>query len=159
MPKTAAPEQAARSATGACNMTALRKATRHVSQLYDEALAASGLRATQRSILAHIARCGTPTMGELAAGLVLDRTALNHNLKPLERDGLVKVVVDRDDRRSRRIQLTRQGEARLQQSQGAWRKAQDRFEAAFGKTQAADLRRILERIAGLDFGEAGSISA
>ena len=38
-----------------CNVTALRKATRHVSQLYDEMLASSGLRGTQRSILAFAA--------------------------------------------------------------------------------------------------------
>src|SRR5215471_15281661 len=87
-----------------CNMTALRKATRHVSQLYDEMLAPSGLRATQRAILVYIARGGPPSMGELAATLVLDRTALNHNLKPLERDGLVVITVDRNDRRSRLVQ-------------------------------------------------------
>ena len=44
---------------------------------------------TQRAILVYIERGGSPSMGELAAALVLDRTALNHNLKPLQRDGLV----------------------------------------------------------------------
>src|ERR1700758_603334 len=74
-----------------CNGTALRKATRRVSQLYDAVLSPCGLRSTQRSILIHIARTGTPTMGDLAAALVLDRSALAHNLKPLERDGFVAV--------------------------------------------------------------------
>ncbi len=98
---------------GLCNGTALRKATRRVSQLYDAVLAPSGLRSTQRSILIHVARAGTPTMGELAQALVLDRSALAHNLKPLERDGLVSLLSDRDDRRSRRIGLTELGKARL----------------------------------------------
>ena len=96
-----------------CNVTALRKATRHVSQLYDEMLASSGLRGTQRSILVNIDKYGSPSMGELAAALVLDRTALNHNLKPLQRDGLVTITVDRNDRRTKLVQLTKRGEARL----------------------------------------------
>ena len=138
---------------GRCNVTALRKATRHVSQLYDEMLAPSGLRATQRAILVYIARGGSPAMGELAAALVLDRTALNHNLKPLERDGLVAVTVDPSDRRSKRVQLTRRGEAKLAESQVAWRQAQARFEAAFGTKEAAHLRETLELIASLEFPE------
>ncbi|MES5487600.1 MarR family transcriptional regulator [Bradyrhizobium sp. INPA03-11B] len=136
-----------------CNLTALRKATRRVSQLYDQVLATSGLRGTQRAILVHIRRSGAPTMGELAAALVLDRTALNHNLKPLERDGLLTITVDKDDRRSRLVRLTKRGEARLDESQAAWLKAQDRFETAFGARQAADLRQTLELIAALEFGE------
>lgn len=143
----------AKTEPGRCNLTALRKATRRVSQLYDQVLATSGLRGTQRAILVHIRRSGAPTMGELAAALVLDRTALNHNLKPLERDGLLTITVDKDDRRNRLVRLTKRGEARLDESQAAWLKAQDRFETAFGTRQAADLRQTLELIAALEFGE------
>jgi DNA-binding MarR family transcriptional regulator len=142
-----------------CNATALRKATRHVSQLYDEMLASSGLRGTQRSILVTIERTGAPSMGELAAALVLDRTALNHNLKPLQRDGLVTITVDRNDRRAKRVQLTKRGEARLAESQAAWRQAQDRFEAAFGSREAAELRRTLDFIASLEFPERPAATA
>jgi DNA-binding MarR family transcriptional regulator len=136
---------------GLCNGTALRKATRRVSQLYDAVLASSGLRSTQRSILIHIARAGEPTMGELAAALVLDRSALTHNLKPLERDGLVAVIVDRADKRSRRVRLTRLGEARLEASMDLWRNAQQRFEAIFGPEQSAALRDALALIASTEF--------
>ncbi|WFU34194.1 MarR family transcriptional regulator [Bradyrhizobium brasilense] len=136
-----------------CNLTALRKATRRVSQLYDQVLATSGLRGTQRAILVYVRRSGAPTMGELAAALVLDRTALNHNLKPLERDGLLTITVDKNDRRSRLVRLTKRGEARLEDSQAAWLKAQERFETAFGARQAADLRQTLELIASLEFDE------
>lgn len=135
-----------------CNVTALRKATRRVSQLYDSALAASGLRATQRAILAYVRKSGRPTMGELAKALVLDRTALNHNLKPLRRDEYLRLLSDKDDGRIKRVQLTRQGEAKLQESEAAWKHAQDRFEAAFGRERAEDLRKTLDLIACLDFG-------
>ena len=137
-----------------CNVTALRKATRRVSQLYDAMLAPTGLRSTQRAILVNIARQGSPTMSELAAALVLDRSALNHNLKPLERDGLLRVVVDPDDRRSRRIQLSKRGEAKLRQSLEAWEQAQQRFEAVFGAKESAALRASLQLIASLDFADA-----
>jgi DNA-binding MarR family transcriptional regulator len=135
-----------------CNGTALRKATRRVSQLYDAALAPSGLRSTQRSILMHIARGGTPTLGELAQMLVLDRSALGHNLKPLERDGFVRIVVDPADRRSRLAQLTEKGEAKLRETATLWQAAQARFENAFGVEEARTLRATLAVIASENFG-------
>jgi DNA-binding MarR family transcriptional regulator len=141
-----------------CNVTALRKATRHVSQLYDEMLASSGLRATQRAILARINQAGSLTIGQLADELVLDRTALNHNLKPLQRDGLVAVNVDRNDRRSRLVQLTKRGEAKLAESRSAWKRAQDRFEAVVGSRKAAELRSTLEWIASLEFPQAPTLA-
>jgi DNA-binding MarR family transcriptional regulator len=129
-----------------CNCTALRKATRRVSQLYDSALEPCGLRTTQRAILNHIARIGTPPIGELAGALVMDRGALAHNLKPLERDGLVEISVDPDDRRNRLIALTAAGRAKLAESEPLWKRAQDGFEAAFGVAKSAALRKALEYV-------------
>jgi len=137
-----------------CNGTALRKATRRVSQLYDAILAPCGLRSTQRSILIHIARAGMPTMGDLAAALVLDRSALAHNLKPLERDGFVAVAVDPADKRNRLVTLTAMGEAKLAESQTLWRQAQHRFETTFGTEQASVLRQSLAVIASAAFAKA-----
>ncbi|MGH7041883.1 MAG: MarR family winged helix-turn-helix transcriptional regulator [Acetobacteraceae bacterium] len=141
-------------ASSPCNGTVLRKATRRVSQLYDAVLAPCGLRSTQRSILAQIARAGTPTIGDLAAALVLDRSALGHNLKPLERDGYVTASVDPNDRRSRRVSLTKRGTAKLEESARLWRDAQARFEAVFGTENAAALRRSLALIAADEFARA-----
>jgi len=127
-----------------CNCTALRKATRRVSQLYDSALEPCGLRSTQRTILSQIARSGTPALGELAEALVMDRGALTHNLKPLQRDGLVKISVDPQDRRNRLVALTAQGRAKLAESDALWARAQRGFEAGFGATKSASLRKALE---------------
>jgi len=137
-----------------CNNTALRRATRRVSQLYDTLLAPCGLRSTQPSIMNQIARSGAPTVSELAAALVLDRSALAHNLKPLERDELIAITVDPDDKRSRRVRLTRQGEARLDESRKLWKEAQRRFEAAFGAERANELRETLTFIASPEFEQA-----
>jgi DNA-binding MarR family transcriptional regulator len=134
-----------------CNCTALRKATRRVSQLYDSALEPCGLRTTQRAILNHIARAGTPPLGELAEALVMDRGALTHNLKPLERDGLIEISVDPGDRRNRLAALTAAGRAKLAESEPLWKRAQQRFEAGFGAAKSASLRQALEYLVSEDF--------
>jgi DNA-binding MarR family transcriptional regulator len=144
---------------GACNGTALRKATRRVSQLYDAALEPAGLRGTQRSILIHIARAGEPAMGELADLLVLDRSALAHNLKPLERDGYVRVRVSNSDRRSRVAVLTEAGRAKLAETLPLWERAQQQFETAFGARPAAELRAALDFIASPAFAAAFEAAA
>ena len=127
-----------------CNCTALRKATRRISQLYDTALAPSGLKTTQRAILAQLGRSEPVTVGQLAEALVMDAGALAHTLKPLERERLVAVTVDPSDRRNRLIKLTRQGRARLAESDALWAKAQTGFEAAFGRAESEALRQALQ---------------
>ncbi len=138
----------------ACNCTALRKASRRVSQLYDSALEPCGLRTTQRAILNHIARSGTPPLGELAEALVMDRGALTHNLKPLERDRLVEIRVDPQDRRNRLVALTSAGRKKLEESTLLWQRAQEGFEAAFGVAKSAALRQALESVVSADFAAA-----
>ena len=141
----AARKEAAAAINGSrCNCTALRKATRRISQLYDTALAPSGLKTTQRAILAQLGRSGPTTVGQLAEALVMDAGALAHTLKPLERDRLIAVTVDPDDRRSRMITLTRQGRAKLAESDALWAKAQAGFEAAFGRVESEALRQALQ---------------
>jgi DNA-binding MarR family transcriptional regulator len=132
-----------------CSATAMRKATRRMTQLYDDALAPAGLRSTQYAILEELQRQADspPTMGELAETLVLDRSALGHNLRPLERDGLIALVAGDNDRRQRRVVLTTSGHTKFVQGRGAWKLAQDRFNDVFGESAAAKLRATLLRIA------------
>jgi DNA-binding MarR family transcriptional regulator len=142
-----------------CNHAALRKATRRVSMLYDAALAPCGLRASQRSVLSHVERLGSPTMSELAYAMVLDRSALAHNIKPLERDGFIVQVRDERDGRSRRLNLTKPGRAKLAEANVLWRKAQQRFESTYGPDRAAALRAALQEIYSDDFAAAFDRSA
>jgi DNA-binding MarR family transcriptional regulator len=90
-------------------------AARHVTHLFDTALAPSELKLTQFSILAELAHRGAnlPTMGELAQAMVMDRSTLGHNLRPLERDRLTELTASEGDRRSRRVRLTPAGLAIL----------------------------------------------
>ena len=70
-----------------CNCFAVRSAARHVTQLYDQLLAPAGLRVTQFSILAKLKHKGPLTINALADDMVMDRTTLGRNIRPLERDG------------------------------------------------------------------------
>src|SRR3974377_748781 len=89
-----------------CNCLAARQAARHITQFYDQFLAASGLRTTQFSVLAKLRRLGAMTINALAAEMVMDRTTLGRNIRPLERDGLIAVEEGRRDRRSKTLRLT-----------------------------------------------------
>lgn len=138
----------------ACSNDALRKATRRLGQLYDEALQPSGLRATQFGLLRHIKRLNAPTITELADELVMDLSALGHTLKPLARDGYVVLTSDARDRRAKRVNLTAVGEAKVAETDLLWRVAQTRFETAFGPRKAEKLRKALALLASSDFSEA-----
>jgi DNA-binding MarR family transcriptional regulator len=143
---------------GGCHCTELRKASRRISQLYDTALAPSGLKTTQRAILAQIGRSEPTTVGKLAEALVMDSGALAHTLKPLERDNLVAVEVDPGDRRNRLITLTRRGRAKLAETDVLWAKAQRGFEAALGRAESKALREVLRLLISDDFAAAfGSV--
>jgi DNA-binding MarR family transcriptional regulator len=132
-----------------CNISAVKKAARRLSLLYDTALAPTGLKATQYGILSALNARGAalPTVGDLAEDLVMDRSTLGQNLRPLERDGLVTLLTDPKDRRSRLIALTKPGLAKLNEAANYWRVAQERFEAVFGQREAAKLRAALHTIA------------
>ena len=102
------------------------------------------LKTTQRAILAQISRSGPTTVGALAEALVMDSGALAHTLKPLERDGLVAVAVDPNDRRNRLIGLTPEGRAKLAETDALWARAQSGFEAGFGRAKSNALRKAMQ---------------
>ncbi len=132
-----------------CCATAMRKASRRLSQLYDDAIEKTGLKTTQFAILSELERRAKepPTMAELAQALVMDRSALGHNLRPLERDGLIALEESEEDRRRRHVVATSHGKAKYREARKLWHKAQDRFDAVFGKAKAAALRSVLLEIA------------
>jgi DNA-binding MarR family transcriptional regulator len=135
---------------GACTCGSLRKASRRISQFYDTALAPVGIKSTQFSILAEVERGsvnGPVMMGELATTMVMDRSTLGHNLRPLQRDALLILRLAQDDRRKRYVELTKKGRTLLQQARRLWGRAEGRFEKIFGKQPAAELRAVLLSIA------------
>ena len=131
----------------ACNCSALRQAARHVTRLYDEALAPVGIGVNQFAILGRLDKLGPKTMQDLAANLVMDRTTLSHLLKPLEARGLLSVEAGADDRRQKIISLTPEGSALVGAARPLWAEAQRRYEASVGISEAATLRQALAGVA------------
>ena len=133
-----------------CTCGSLRKASRRISQFYDTALAPVGIKSTQFSILTEVERgsaVGEVFMHELAAAMVMDRSTLGHNLRPLERDRLLVLRKTPSDRRKRHVELTPKGKSVLLRARRMWRMAEGRFESIYGKKPAAALRAVLLNIA------------
>jgi DNA-binding MarR family transcriptional regulator len=135
-----------------CNCAALRQAARRMTRFYDDALAPIGLGVNQFSILARLNRVGPSSIRELADLLIMDRSTLGHLLRPLEKRGFATLEVSDQDRRSRLVALTPAGEAAVAKARPRWAGAQRRFESAFGKEAARELRAVLKEIATGEFG-------
>ena len=135
-----------------CNCLAVRQAARYITQFYDQYLAAAGLRTTQYGILAKLKRHGPLSINALAAQLVMDRTTLGRNARPLERDGLIAIESDPFDGRSKILRLTKAGETRFLRAEKLWVEAQKRFERAYGGRQASQLRENLRAVIVSDLG-------
>src|SRR5919199_3046684 len=107
----------------ACACANLRKAARAVTQVFDEALAPSGLRVTQFTLLVTSRLSGESTINELAERMAMDRTTLSRNLKPLVRNGLLEVRPG-EDGRTRLVRLTPAGKQALEEAYPFWQQAQ-----------------------------------
>ncbi|MEV0714008.1 MarR family transcriptional regulator [Asanoa sp. NPDC050611] len=135
------------SETPECYATALRKASRRLTVLYDDALEPAGLRSTQYAILRQLAHGEGLTINELARALVLDRSGAGHSLRPLERDGLIRLEKSAADRRSVLVTLTDEGRRRYERATPLWRSAQHQVATALGAPVADGLRTQLLDIA------------
>jgi DNA-binding MarR family transcriptional regulator len=135
--------------TTRCNAGAVRRAGRRLLHMYDIILAPTGLKQCQYGILSALNARGAalPSVQELAEELVLDRSTLGQNLRPLERDNFVTLLTDPRDRRVRLIALSKLGIAKFNEAKPYWQKAQERFEEVFGTEEAAKLRSVLLSIA------------
>ena len=129
-----------------CMCLHIQRAARAVARRYDDALRPVGLTNGQFSLLMSLNRAEAPSIGKVSALLAMDRTTLTANLKPLERRGLVKVMVDTADKRSRVMALTRAGRRRLATALPLWRRAQvateDLVAASRPDRLRADLRAL-----------------
>ncbi|HRI37498.1 MAG TPA: MarR family winged helix-turn-helix transcriptional regulator [Nitrospira sp.] len=135
-----------------CYCAVLRKAARRVSSIYDTHLKSTGLKTSQFSLLAELShdRPKPPTMNELSEYLVMDRSTLGHNLRPLLRQGLVLLKPDPDDGRTRRVILTSKGATKLSEGRRLWQTAQKEYEKMIGKGVAVELRNTLHNLTKLD---------
>jgi DNA-binding MarR family transcriptional regulator len=129
----------------ACLCLHVQRAARALARRFDEVLRPLDLTNGQFSLLMSLNRPEPPSIGSVAALLAMDRTTLTAALKPLQRRGLVKVAVDKEDRRSRRLAITTSGRALLARAYPLWKEAHAATEQLVGS--AGDLRRALRVLA------------
>ena len=129
-----------------CLCLHVQRAARGLARRFDDVFRPLDLTHGQFSLLMSLNRPEPPTIGSVAALLAMDRTTLTAVLKPLERRKLVKVSVDKDDKRSRRLSITAAGRLLLAKAFPLWQEthaAIDQLEATY---HPDDLRSALRAL-------------
>ena len=111
----------------------LRKSARAITQKYEEALKPTGLHATQFSLLVATRLMGSIKISRLAKALVMDRTTLTRNLRPLENQGWLRISSGKEDRREREVALTGAGQAILGKALPLWQAVQQEVKKELGQ--------------------------
>ena len=123
----------------------VRRAARVVGNYYDVHLKSVGLKGTQFTLLNAIFLNPSITITQLAELLLLNRTTLNRNLKPLERQGLVRTSPGKDQR-TRVLILTQEGRSILLRALPLWVEAQ----SGVVETLGSRIQRLTEDLSQLE---------
>ncbi len=130
-----------------CICLHLQRATRAIARRFDQALRPFGLTNGQFSLLMALNWQSPPRMKDVAAFLAMDRTTLTATLKPLERRGMVQVMPDAADRRSRLLYITDAGRDALVAALDTWRATHDEIDALVADGSLDEMRAGLELLA------------
>jgi DNA-binding MarR family transcriptional regulator len=114
-----------------CMCGSLRRASRALSQHYDEALRPLGLRSTQFTLLQTLSLTGEVSQGKLGQILAMDSTTLTRTLEIMCENGWVTKRHGKD-RRERRLRLAKAGEAQMKRALPHWEKVQVQLRQRLG---------------------------
>ncbi len=123
----------------------MRKVMRAVTQYYDRYLESSGIRSTQFTLLIALASTSAKTLTDIAESLVMDRTTLTRNLKPLANMELI-MTVQTMDKRSKAYTLTEKGKALVQTCVPLWQEAQNSVIQGIGPEEYREIFVRLEKL-------------
>jgi DNA-binding MarR family transcriptional regulator len=123
-----------------CLCLHVQRAARALARRFDEALRPLGITHGQFSLLNALNRPQPASMTSVATLLAMDRTTLTANLKVLERKGLAKIAIDKEDKRSRRLSLTPAGKALLARAVPVWKREHAAVERMLGKPDPDQMR-------------------
>lgn len=129
-----------------CLCLGTQRAARALARIFDDALRPVGITSGQFSLLMTMARPEPQTYANVSSILGMDRTTLTANLKPLERRGLVKIIVDRKDKRARLLTLTSEGRAVLAKAAPIWKKTHAMVEVRVTHASPDALRADLDAL-------------
>lgn len=131
-----------------CLCAVIRRAGRILTRQYDHYLKPSGLKITQFSMLANIARNPRITVSKLAKLLVMDQTTVTRNLRILEKSGYIHLEPEATDHRIKRIQVADLGRSKMDEARPLWEKAQLEMERILGRESIEGLLSSFRKIAG-----------
>lgn len=131
-----------------CMCANVRRASRVLTQIYDEAMRPLGVRMTQFSILQALSLMGTRLQGDLADFLALDSTTLTRAVHLLQKRGWVTVKKGKD-RRERWLSLSPSGRAELARIQPAWQAVQNKLRLQLGEERSKRLTGLSTEVANL----------
>lgn len=114
-----------------CTAFNLKRATRVVQSLFDDAFKPIGLEGTQYTVLSHIYVSEPISLTKLADLMDVDRTTVARNLAPLEKRGLVEIKPG-SDRRAKLINTTEQGKEILTKALPLWTETQEKIKGTLG---------------------------
>lgn len=126
-----------------CTCFRIRRLSRQISQLYDEALRPVGLRVTQFSLLSALKNEGPMTVAALANGLGADTTSISRALATVEGQGWV-LIGPGPDRRSKCVSISGSGLDVLAKANPYWKRAQHHIADALGVAGQSDLDSKLD---------------
>lgn len=117
-----------------CLCASFRRASRALTQHYEEALRPLGLRATQFTVLQALSIAKDITQGRLGRILAMDSTTLTRTLEIMSDRGWIEKVPGKD-RRERRLRLARSGEDLYRRALPRWEQVQARLRRRLGAEQ------------------------
>lgn len=128
-----------------CMFNKIRTVSRYITNVYTGALRDIGITPVQFSMLTVIQILKEGNINDLSSALNMDRTTLNRNLKPLIREEII-YVNESNDKRERRITITKKGEEIYEIGYIKWQKVQDEFKVSIGEDNWLELNEVLEKI-------------
>lgn len=140
-----------------CACANLRRASRAVTQLYEEEMRGSGVRATQFPILLALSAKRRANQRELGEVLGIDNTTLSRTLRPLLAKGWIRSD-EGEDRRERVYELTANGRRVQRKATTQWERAQRRLRVGLGDDDWQRLEAALVRVTGAAGNFATSVS-
>ena len=134
-----------------CPGVRVRQASRVLSKLYDDELRPFGVQSSQLPVLAAVAIFGESgaKMSALARAIVMDRTTLTRNVRPLEEAGWLRVARSPDDARTRIVFLTPAGERLLESIFPVWERVMKTIRSKLGPRVLGELQGGLDEVIAL----------
>jgi DNA-binding MarR family transcriptional regulator len=122
-----------------CVMTRVRRLSRVLTSISDQALRPHGINGPQFSLLAIIARLGSASRAEIGRVNYQERSTLTRNLALLLREGWIEELPAEGGGRRRPIVVSEAGRKFLVSAAPAWRSAQVKARQLLGDEAAATI--------------------